>query len=108
MPKPRTERVFFTRGQLARRWGVSVDRVCQLIEAGQLEGVFEIPSVEGFGKVVKIPLESVKAAERSWSVGTPGDLGETEQESAGGVADGPAGETLRARTSPGEVPGSIP
>ncbi len=78
MPKPATQREAVTYGQLARKWGVSVARVQQMVKEGRLLGVFEIPPVEGFGKVRKIPMESVKAAERSWSIGIPEDRGETE------------------------------
>jgi len=83
MPKARTQRNALTRGQLARRWGVSVARVRQLIDSGRLGSVFEIPAVDGFGKVLKIPIESVKAAERDWSVGGVEDRTETEQDAGG-------------------------
>lgn len=73
MAKPVTKRESLTRGQLGRRWGVSVNRVRQLIESGELCGTFSIPSCGRFGKVVKIPLASVLEAERRWQIaGTTG------------------------------------
>jgi hypothetical protein len=57
-----------TPGQLAKRWGIGVGRVHQLIAEGQLEGVFRIPSAGRYGDAVKIPLATVLRAEREWAV----------------------------------------
>ena len=46
-------------GQVAKRWGISPDRVRQLIDAGKLAGTFEIPSAGRFGKALRIPAETV-------------------------------------------------
>ena len=50
-------------GQLARRWGVSADRVRRLIDAGHLPGAFTIPSAGRYGATLKIPLVAVIQAE---------------------------------------------
>jgi hypothetical protein len=53
--------------QLALRWGVGESRIKSLIETGELPA-FTLPSAGRFGKTIRIPLASVKAAERDWSV----------------------------------------
>ena len=56
-------------GQLARRWGVSADRVRRLIDAGHLPGAFTIPSAGRYGATLKIPLVAVIQAEtEDWAV----------------------------------------
>jgi hypothetical protein len=44
-----------------------------LIEAGLLPGVFEIPPAGKFGKVVKVPMASILAAEKRWKITPLGD-----------------------------------
>jgi len=68
MAKPVTKRESLTCSQLARRWGVSVNRVRQLVESDALNGTFTIPACGRFGKVVKIPLATVLEAESRWQV----------------------------------------
>lgn len=58
-----------TLGRIARRWSVSVERVRQLVESGQLPGAFRIPSAGRYGATIKIPLQCVVEAERKWAVG---------------------------------------
>ncbi len=58
-----------TVGQLATRWGVSADRIRGLIDAGQIQGAFQIPSAGRFGSTVKIPLCVVESLEADWQVG---------------------------------------
>ncbi len=55
-------------GQLARRWGVSVERVRQLIRDGHLPETFTIPASGRFGAIVKIPLSTVLIVEQEWTV----------------------------------------
>lgn len=55
-------------GQLAKRWGVGIERIRLLISTAKLPGAFEIPSSGRFGKSVRIPLETVLEAEEEWAV----------------------------------------
>lgn len=55
-------------GQVAKRWGISPERVRQLIDAGNLGGAFRIPSAGRFGKALRIPVETILAAEKEWTV----------------------------------------
>lgn len=55
-------------GQLAKRWGVSVQRIKQLIDAGKIPGTFVIPSAGRFGSALRIPVDSVVQAEQDWLV----------------------------------------
>jgi hypothetical protein len=55
-------------GQLARRWGVSVDRVRQMVAGGLLAGSFTIPSAGRYGTTLRIPLDTVLRAEEDWAV----------------------------------------
>lgn len=92
MPKQLTRGDALTRGQLARRWGVCLGRVRQLIEAGLLPGVFEIPPAGKFGKVVKVPMNSILAAEKKWKItpvgdGTHADGSRADPQVVGGQAD---------------------
>ncbi|QEG36204.1 hypothetical protein Pr1d_35160 [Bythopirellula goksoeyrii] len=54
-------------GQVAKKWGISPERVRQLILTGKL-GAFEIPSAGKYGKALRIPHEYVEAAEMEWAV----------------------------------------
>jgi hypothetical protein len=58
---------FMSRAELARRWNVSVARVTALVAAGTL-AVLHIPATRAFTKTTKISLESVLAAEKSWTI----------------------------------------
>src|SRR4051812_13948053 len=69
MPRPATACQTLTIGQLAKRWGVSADRVRQLARSGQLAGAFTIPSAGRYGATLKIPLETVLRLEtEDWAV----------------------------------------
>jgi hypothetical protein len=58
-----------TVGQLAKRWGISTNRVRQLVEGGYLPGVFMIPSAGRYGTTLKIPLATVIQVERkNWAL----------------------------------------
>ncbi len=46
----------------------SPERVRQLIDAGNLAGTFSIPSAGRFGKALRIPAETVLAAEMEWAI----------------------------------------
>jgi hypothetical protein len=69
MPRKQITCDALTVGQLARRWGVSADRVRQLVQSGRLPGAFTIPSAGRFGATVKIPLASIARVEaEDWAV----------------------------------------
>ena len=68
MPRTKTAPTVLTIGQLAKRWAVSSDRVRKLINAGQLTGVFRIPSAGRYGETIKIPLASIEKAEAEWTL----------------------------------------
>ena len=69
MPREDTPCQALTVGQLAKRWGVSADRVRQLIRNGQLPGTFTIPSAGRYGATVKIPLVTVlKVESEDWAI----------------------------------------
>ena len=68
MPRPQTQLDAMTPGQLAKRWGVSVARVRNLVESGRIPGAFRIPSVGRFGETVKIPVSSVVEVEQRWTI----------------------------------------
>lgn len=68
MPREKIELAALTPGQLAQRWGVGVERIHALIQAGQLPGAFTIPSAGRFGETIKIPMESIRQAEQDWAV----------------------------------------
>lgn len=72
----RTKCESLTCGELARRWGVSVTRVHQLIEAGDLPDVFEIPAAGTFKRIIKIPMASILRAETTWSISPVGEPGQ--------------------------------
>jgi hypothetical protein len=62
------QRSAFSLGQLAARWGIGVDRVRQLVETGELEGAFRLPSAGKYSCTIRIPLESVELAESAWAI----------------------------------------
>jgi hypothetical protein len=68
MPRSAKQLEALSIGQLARRWGVSPDRVRGLVETGQLPGAFEVPSVGRYGAAIKIPLATVVQAEQDWAI----------------------------------------
>lgn len=68
MPRTRTSAEALTPGQLARRWGIAVDRVRRLIHSGQLPGTFLIPSSGRYGEAVRIPLVTILQAEQAWTI----------------------------------------
>ena len=68
MPRPRIQCEALTPGQLARRWGLGVDRVRDLIQTGKLAGAFQVPSSSRYGNAVRIPLVAVLQAEKEWGV----------------------------------------
>ena len=71
MPRQRTRPETLTPGQLAKRWGVSVDRFRGLLECGEITGAFRIPSAGRYGEAIKIPLASVLEVEKRWAIGSP-------------------------------------
>ncbi|MFV2068268.1 MAG: helix-turn-helix domain-containing protein [Pirellulales bacterium] len=71
MKKNSTQPHAYSVCQVAKRWGISPDRVRQLIDAGRLPGTFRIPSAGRFGMALRIPAETVFQAEREWEVGSP-------------------------------------
>jgi hypothetical protein len=68
MPRPRTQLDALSPGQLARRWGLSVDRVRRLIEGGKLPGSFKVPAAGRYGEAVRVPLAVVLQAEQDWAI----------------------------------------
>src|SRR5262249_30212442 len=69
MPRSQTHCQALTIGQLARRWGVSPDRVRELVESGLLPGAFSIPSAGRYGATLKVPLTTVLQVEtEDWAV----------------------------------------
>ena len=69
MPRSQSKCLSLTVGQLARRWGVSADRIRQLVQSGYLAGVFTIPSAGRYGATLKIPLSTVIQLEtEDWAV----------------------------------------
>jgi hypothetical protein len=68
MPRPKTKLEVLTPGQLARRWGLGIDRVRRLIQTGRLPGAFKVPSAGRYGETVRIPLAAVLQAEKEWAI----------------------------------------
>ena len=66
MPRSPTQLEALTPGQLAKRWGIGVDRARSLVESGLIPGAFRIPSVGKYGETIKIPLAAVLEREREW------------------------------------------
>jgi hypothetical protein len=73
MPRPRTQPEVLSPGQLAKRWGLGVDRVRRLVENGQLPGAFKVPAAGRYGEAIRIPLAAVVQAEQDWAI--PPELG---------------------------------
>jgi hypothetical protein len=65
MNQTTTQPYTYSVGQAAKRWGISSERVRQLIDAGNLVGNFSNPSAGRFGKALRIPVETVLASERN-------------------------------------------
>jgi hypothetical protein len=55
-------------GQLARRWGLGVDRVRQLVVSGHLPGAFKVPAAGRYGEALRVPLAAILKAEQDWSI----------------------------------------
>ena len=68
MPRPKTKLEVLTPGQLARRWGLGVDRIRWLIHTGGLPGAFKVPAAGQYSEAVRIPLASVLQAEQDWAI----------------------------------------
>jgi hypothetical protein len=68
VPREKIAPASLTPGQLARRWGVSADRVRGLLRAGLLPGAFTIPSAGKYGETTKIPMATVIDVEMSWQM----------------------------------------
>jgi len=66
-----TQRGSLSVGQLARRWGLGVERVKRLVESGSLPGSFRVPSVGKYGEAIRIPLSTVIQAEQEWAIPEP-------------------------------------
>ena len=73
MPRARISCEALSPGQLARRWGLAVDRVRRLIESGRLPGAFKVPAAGRYGEAIRIPLASIVQAEQEWAIGPTGD-----------------------------------
>ena len=63
-----TQRDVLSVGQLARRWGLGVDRVRRLIESGLLPGAFRVPLSGKYGEAIRFPLSTVPKAEEQWAI----------------------------------------
>lgn len=68
MKRLSTQPHIFSVGQLARRWGLGMDRVRRLIESGLLPGAFRVPSSGKYGEAIRIPLSTVLKAEEQWAI----------------------------------------
>ena len=68
MTRLATQRGSLSVGQLARRWGLGVDRVRRLVESGLLPGSFKVPSAGKYGEAIRIPLSTVLQAEQDWAL----------------------------------------
>ena len=90
MPRPQPQCQTLTIGQLAKRWGVSADRVRKLVLGGQLPGAFTIPSAGRYGATVKVPLATVLQVEaEDWAV-APAKQGARPKRPRRGGDSGPA------------------
>ena len=69
MPKRRSDKNTCSINEVASILGVSPCRVVTLIEAGEFEGVFVIPSSGRFGRARKIPRARVEKAIERWKFG---------------------------------------
>lgn len=72
MPRPQVQLDALTPGQLAKRWGIGVDRARRLVENGLIPAAFRIPSVGRYGETIKIPLASIVQAEQEWAIDPTG------------------------------------
>jgi len=72
MTSPKTQPAALSVGQLARRWGVGVDRVRKLAESGLLPGSFRVPSAGRYGEAVRVPMANVLQAEQDWTISAEG------------------------------------
>jgi hypothetical protein len=73
MPRPQMQLGALSPGQLAKRWGLAVDRVRRLIEIGRLPGAFKVPAAGRYGETIRIPMASVVQAEQEWAIDPTGD-----------------------------------
>ena len=83
MPRPQTQPDALSPGQLARRWGLAVDRVRRLIESGHVPGAFKIPAAGRYGETIRIPLAAVLQAVREWAISPAGRVGRIDHEGHG-------------------------
>jgi hypothetical protein len=105
-PRPRAQSQTLTIGQLARRWGVSVDRVRKLVQGGRLPGAFAIPSAGRYGATVKVPLATVLQLEtEDWAV-VPDKQRAWPKPSRRRDDSGPALKHFPKLASPGPAAGS--
>jgi hypothetical protein len=68
MARPQTQLEALSPGQLAKRWGLGVDRVRQLVTSGHIPGAFRIPAAGRYGETIKIPLAAVLEREQEWAI----------------------------------------
>lgn len=68
MSGPGTRQSAVSLGQLAKRWGIGVDRVRSLVESGGLPGAFRVPSAGRYSCTVRVPLASIELAESTWAI----------------------------------------
>lgn len=68
MRRSETQRGALSMGQLARQWGLGVDRVRRLVETGLLPGSFKIPSAGKYGEAIRIRLSTVIQVEQEWVI----------------------------------------
>jgi hypothetical protein len=69
MPRSVTQSEAITIGQLAKRWGIGVDRARSLVvDEGVIPGAFKIPSSGCYGETIKIPISSVLCMEQEWAI----------------------------------------
>jgi hypothetical protein len=105
MPRTETTCQALTIGQLARRWGVSADRVRKLVLGGQLPGAFVIPSAGRYGETLKVPLATVIRVEtQDWAVAPQGERAGPKPPRRRGDS-GPALKHLKPAPTPGPASG---
>ena len=71
MSIPTRVQAAYSIGQLAKRWGVSPERIKSLVDSGKLPGAFLIPSAGRYGAALRIPRQTVDAIEQQWQVTPP-------------------------------------
>ena len=86
MPRSRVSCEALSPGQLARRWGLAVDRVRRLIESGRLPGAFKVPAAGRYGEAIRIPLASIVQAEQEWAIGPDRRFSRSIRSRVGGEA----------------------